>query len=345
VRVCRSLKALASAPPPKSVVAVGTFDGVHLGHAAVLGEVVRWARKLRAVPAAIVFLRPPRGSLPQGAPLDLVTSPEHRLQLIGRLGIELALELEFGQGLARLPAGEFAELYLAGGLRAAGLVMGHDARLGRGGAGNFAAMRKIGPPLGMEVRRTAAVRVRGQVVSSSAVRRAIVDGRMDLAERLLGRRVSVLGTVVAGRGHGRQLGFPTVNLDIDREVRPPMGVYATLAHVDGGPALRSACNVGFRPTATRSQQASGRRRDLLVEAHLLEGGADLYGRTVELEFVRKLREERRFESDEELAGQIARDVAEARAAFSAPRPRAPGARSRGRAGAPRLSGKLGGGRQ
>jgi riboflavin kinase/FMN adenylyltransferase len=265
VKVLRSLAALGPAVPTRSVAAVGTFDGVHLGHVAVLREVVRWARKLGATPAAVVFVRPPRLSLPDGSALDLITSPEHRLQLIGRLGIELALEIEFGPKLARLSAREFAETYLVGGLRAAGLVMGHDARLGRGGAGDFAAMTKIGSRLGIEVRRTAPVRVGRQVVSSSAVRRAILDGRLDLAEAMLGRRVSVFGKVVPGRGHGRELGFPTVNLDIHREVRPPMGVYASVAHVEDGPALASVSNIGFRPTAAGARPAGGQRRDLLVE--------------------------------------------------------------------------------
>jgi len=316
VKVFRSLEALAAARPARSVAAVGTFDGVHIGHAAVLGEVVRWARELSAVPAAVVFVRPPRASLPDGAPLDLLTSPEHRLRLIGRLGIELALELEFGPKLAGLAAGVFAGRFLVEGLGVVGLVMGHDARIGRGASAGFAAMKKIGARLGLDVRRTEAVRACRQVASSSAVRRAIIEGRLDVAECLLGRRVSVLGVVVPGRGHGRKLGFPTVNLDIHREVRPPMGVYATLARVEGGAALKSVSNVGFRPTAAQARSADGLRRDLLVETHLLEGGADLYGRTVEVEFVKKLREERRFDSDEELAAQIASDADEARRALS-----------------------------
>ncbi len=311
MKILRGPDSLPASLPTGSVVAVGTFDGVHIGHAAVLAEVVRWAKELRAVPAAVVFVRPPRVSLPDAAPLDLLTSPEHRLQFIARLGIELALDLEFGDRLAGLSAEEFARTYLLQGLGARALVMGHDARLGKGGAGDFPAMKKIGARLGLEVRQTRRVRACRQVVSSSAVRRAIQEGRLDVAECLLGRRVSVLGTVVPGLGHGRELGFPTVNLDIHREVRPPMGVYATLARVEDGPALKSVSNVGFRPTAARSKPR-GLRRDLLVEAHLLEGGGDLYGRLVELEFVKKLREERRFDSDTELAAQIALDAEEAR---------------------------------
>ena len=332
MKVFRSLKELVGSRGARrpAVVAVGTFDGVHVGHAAVRAEMVRWARQLRAVPSAVVFVRPPRVSMPNAEPLDLLTSPEHRLRLLERAGVRQVLELEFGPELARVSAAEFARIYLAGGLRALGLVMGHDARLGRGAGGDYAAMRRIGAHLGFEVRRTAAIRACGGVVSSSAARLAILDGHLDRAECLLGRRVSVLGTVVHGRGHGRKLGFPTVNLDLHREVRPPMGVYASVAHVDDGPALPSVTNVGFRPTAPGARPSPGRRRDLLVETHLLRGGGNLYGRTVEVEFVSKLREERRFESDEELAAQIARDVAEARKALAALRARRLPATSRRR---------------
>jgi riboflavin kinase/FMN adenylyltransferase len=309
VRVFRSLPELSAGRPARSVVAVGTFDGVHLGHAAVLREAVRWARELGATPAAVVFVRPPRSLLGRSPP-DLLTSPEHRLRLVAGLGVELALELEFTEELARTSAADFCRGFLAEGLRAAGLVVGHDARMGRGGAGDLAELAALGRGLGFQVRQVGPVAAGGVTVSSSAVRQAVLDGNLPLAACLLGRRVSVLGTVVQGAGHGRELGFPTVNLDVHREVRPPLGVYATLARVEGGPPLRSVTNVGFRPTAGPPEP--GRRRDLLVETHLLEGGADLYGRQVEVEFVARLRDERRFDSDRELSEQIARDAAEAR---------------------------------
>ncbi len=315
MNVCHSLEELAADRHAGTVVTVGTFDGVHVGHAAVLGEVVNWARELGARPAAVAFTRPPRSVLGRAEKADLVTSPEHRTALMGRLGIELVLELEFSAELAALSAGDFAERYLSTGFKARGLVLGHDARLGRGGAAGFEELRDIGKRLGFEVRHVGPVEECGKVVSSSGVRRAIQDGNLELAECLLGRRVSVLGAVVPGRGRGRELGFPTVNLDLLREVRPPMGVYASWARVQGGAALKSVTNVGFRPTGTPALP-DGLRPDLLVETHLLEGGGDLYGQTVEVEFVKKLRDERRFSSDRVLVEQIARDVEEARETLS-----------------------------
>jgi riboflavin kinase/FMN adenylyltransferase len=280
----------------------------------------------------MAFTRPPRSVLGGTEGADLVTSPQHRALLLDRLGIGLLLELEFTAELADLSAERFAGQYLAAGFAARGLVLGHDARLGRGGAAGFDRLRAIGARRGFEVRHVGPVSACGRTVSSSAVRRAIVAGDLAAAECLLGRRVSVLGKVVPGRGRGRQLGFPTVNLDLHREVRPPMGVYASWAYVleaasgledqGGTPAgaaqlpersrdsrLPSVTNVGFRPTS--GPPAEGLRPDLLVETHLLAGGADLYGRTVEVEFVRKLRDERRFASDRALGAQIARDVEEA----------------------------------
>ncbi len=307
MKVFRSLDELLAAKPGFTVVSVGTFDGVHLGHAAVLGEVAGWARELGVTPAAIIFTRPPRNVLGAAENADLLTSPEHRTVLMGRLGIELLLELEFTAELAALSAEEFACKYLVSGLAARGLVLGHDARLGRGGAAGFDAMREIGQRNNFEVRHVAPVFACDKTVSSSEVRSAILLGDLPTAECLLGRRVSVLGTVVPGRGRGRQLGFPTVNLDPHREVRPPMGVYASWAHVAGGAALVSVTNVGFRPTGTDAP-TDGLRPDLLVETHLMEGGADLYGQTVEVKFVKKLRDERRFSSDDALIAQITRDV-------------------------------------
>lgn len=310
MKIFRSLEELSAARPASSVVAVGTFDGVHLGHAAVLGETVRRARSLGALPAAVAFTRPPRLALAGSGGADLITGPGHRALLMERLGVQLVLELDFGAELAALPAEEFAGRYLAGGLHARGLVLGHDARMGHAGAAGFAEMREIGARLGFEVWRMEPVLACGRTVSSSAVRRAIQQGDLAAAACMLGRRVSVMGTVVHGRGHGRELGWPTVNLDLHREVRPPMGVYATWARVGDGRALASVTNVGYRP-AGAGEPPEGWRPDLLVETYLMEGGADLYGRKVEVDFVRKVRDERQFGSDAELAAQIAQDVAEA----------------------------------
>lgn len=319
MRVCRSLQELRAARPGPTVVAPGTFDGVHLGHAAVLGEVVRRAGEKRARPAALVFSRPPRAVL-AGEPSDLVTSPGHRLELIARLGVELALAMDFTPELARLGAERFAEEYLAGAFAAVGLVLGPDGRLGPGEAGGGPGLVRLGARLGFEVWRVGPVTACGTAASSSALRQAVLDGRLELAECLLGRRVSVQGAVMHGQGRGRLLGYPTLNLDVHREVRPPMGVYAALARVGGrAAALPAVVNVGFRPTFPAPAEGGGLRPDLLVEVHLLSGDGDLYGRTVEVEFVRLLREERRFDSDAELAAQIARDAAEARAVLAGPR--------------------------
>jgi riboflavin kinase / FMN adenylyltransferase len=309
MKIYRSLRELSSDRPEMSVVTIGTFDGLHLGHAAVLDVLLKWAQQLQATPAVIAFSRPPRSVLSSEGPVDLITSPRHRAELLESLGIELLLELDFNQELAGMEARAFAADYLIAGLNSRGLVLGHDSRFGRGGAAGAPEAVELGRELGFEVRKVPAVEIDQQVVSSSRVRAAVLDGDLPLAERLLGRRVEVMGKVVHGRAHGRQLGFPTVNLDIHREVRPPMGVYASWAHIEGGEALRSVTNVGYRLTMhDRQQPPEGKRPDLLVETYLLEGGRDLYGMNVSVEFVARIRDERRFESDGALAGQIATDI-------------------------------------
>ncbi len=233
MKVYRSLEKIKAEKPEKSVVTIGTFDGLHLGHAAVLEVLVKWAQQLEATPAVIAFSRPPRSVLSSDGPVDLITSPRHRAELLESLGVELLLEMDFDQQLAGLEARVFATDFLVGGLNCRGLVLGHDSRFGRGGAAGASEAIELGRESGFEVRKVPAVEIDGQVVSSSRVRAAVLAGDLTLAERLLGRRVEVMGKVIHGRAHGRQLGFPTVNLDIHREVRPPMGVYASWAHIEG----------------------------------------------------------------------------------------------------------------
>ncbi|MHC4252125.1 MAG: riboflavin kinase, partial [Planctomycetota bacterium] len=194
------------------------------------------------------------------------------------------------------------------------LVIGHDARIGAGREADAAAIRKIASETGMQATVVEPVLVEGEPVSSTRLRESIQRGDLAGAERLLGRRASVFGRVVGGRGVGRALGFPTANLDVHHEVRPPHGVYATWAILEGagGERLASVANVGYRPTFVEKGEPAG-ERERRIEVHLLEPpSGDLRGRGLEAEFVRKLRDERKFASDAELSAQIASDVETAR---------------------------------
>jgi riboflavin kinase/FMN adenylyltransferase len=298
------------------ILTVGIFDGFHLGHRRIVETTVHTARARGLGACAMTFHPHPRRVL-RGERLDLVTSIEHRLLLLERAGIDTTFLIEFTSEFASASAEGFVAAIARDATGARALVLGPDAHLGAGCGGDVARIATIASRLDVEVVTVEPVTVGGEQVSSTRVREAIGGGDLALAASLLGRRVSVFGTVVYGQGVGRRLGFPTANLDVHREVRPPLGVYATWAMTPDG-RIPSVTNVGYRPTFADPSvaAATGIRPDRLIEAHLLTPPAgELYGRQVELEFVRKLREERRFGTDAELVDQIARDVAAARAAL------------------------------
>lgn len=301
----------AAADLAGAVVTVGMFDGVHVGHRAVLERVVAEARNRAAPAVALTFDVHPRTRIdPTGAP-PMVTSLAHRLLLFERLGLDATCVLSFDEPLAALDARTFATRYLRDGLRARHLVMGHDNRLGRDGEGDFATIRALGAELGFTVEQAAPVRLRGAEVSSSAIRDAVAAGDLDTAAAMLGRPVGVLGTVVEGLRLGRRLGYPTLNLDPHHELRPPRGVYVTRTRC-GDSAFDSVTNIGHRPTIRPDSP-----EDVLVETHLLDWRGDLYGQTVEVLFLARLRGEQSFPDKDALAAAIQGDVAAARAWFAA----------------------------
>lgn len=303
---------LDGAFPPStsgSVVSVGVFDGVHLGHQEILRRNVAAARALGARPTVVTFRQHPKSVLLGRAPRTL-TSLEHRLELFRRAGVEHTVALTFDDELRSIPAAEFAHRFLAGALRARRLVLGFDSKFGRGreGTPEFVAA------LGLAVDVVGQVVVGGRPVSSTAIREAVELGDLEGAAAMLGRPVAVYGAVVEGDRLGRQLGFPTANLDLHHELHPPTGVYAVRARVvrygdaaETGPTLAGVANIGFRPTLAGRVPETPR-----IEVHLLDFAGDLYGRHVEVAFVARLREERRFDGLPALQAQIAADVDAAR---------------------------------
>lgn len=293
----------ASLPSP--IVTFGVFDGVHLGHQAVLGEVVAWARQAKGTPVAMTFDRHPQAVL-RGAPVQAITSVEHRLRCLERAGAAVAIVLPFTVEMAKLEPEAFLDRFLGQELNARGLILGFDQRFGHNAAGDFARAKAWGDARGVEVRRGPEVVRAGVKVSSSAIRMAIAGGRLDDAAAMLGRPPSLLGTVVHGDGRGGKIGVPTANLDLHHELVPPRGVYLATCAIDGKPS-RAVVNIGQRPTF-----GSGRAET--IEAHVLDFSGDLYGRDLELVLVRKLRDERKFDGVEALVAQIRADIAEARKA-------------------------------
>jgi len=294
----------------RSKATLGMFDGVHLGHREVLRELLAWARSTDSDALVVTFDRKPRDAL-AGRASDLITSPRHRVRLFEEIGMDVVLMLHFTPELAATEPEAFVKDIVVGRIGAAGVLLGHDTRFGRNGRGDRRLMESLGRELGFETRSVPVVELDGEPISSTRVRSAIRKGDLRALERLLGRPFSLLGTVARGTGRGGELGFPTANLDLHREVQPPEGVYATRALLDGA-WVDSVTNIGRVPTLRENEPLYQSDRPV-VETYLLDFSGDLYGREIEVSFVEFMRPEEVFTSPEALRRRIAEDVKEARA--------------------------------
>lgn len=289
-------------------LAMGVFDGVHLGHQAVIGTAVEGARGSGGV-AGVLTLEPhPIQILAPGqAPRRILVSLEHKERLLASLGVTVLLVLRFDETMARQSAEEFGEhLFSVAALRQ--MVAGEDWKFGRERRGTIDLLRRLGEPHGVEVTAVPAVMLKGERVSSTRLRRALRDGNLQAASEMLGRSYTVMGTVVRGEQLGRKLGAPTANIMLGDEQLPPDGVYVVTATIgEGKETHRGVANLGMRPTV------NGERR--LLEVHLLDFAGDLYEAGVEVCFGLRLRSEKKFKDQEELREQIRRDLKEARELF------------------------------
>jgi riboflavin kinase/FMN adenylyltransferase len=299
-------QARTTVSPRRTALAIGNFDGVHAGHQAILRRVIEYARESGAIATAVTFDPHPLKILrPQHAPAILSTL-DQRLVWMEELGLEAVLILPFTNQLAQVSAEEFVERILAGALDAERIFVGDNFRFGHRHAGDVALLQSLAGKFHYAVEVIPPVVVGGEVVSSTSVRRAVTQGRMDDAARLLGRPFSLTGNVVAGTGRGRREVVPTLNLSQEQEVLPAHGVYATETRVDGR-WLRSASNVGVRPTFDGSH--------VTVESNLLDFSGTVTPGRIEVRFWKWLRGEQKFGSAEELKAQIGRDVKMARGFF------------------------------
>src|SRR6185503_17011031 len=301
------LSGLESLPDPglrSPIVTWGVFDGVHVGHRKVIEQVLVWARTEGVTSAVVTFDRHPEEVL-RGRKVPMVTPLGERLRLIGALGVDFCVVLNFTLDFAKTTAEEFIRGIVAGRMGAKGIVLGHDSRFGKDRTGDLDFLTRIGRDVGLEVRQSAAEFFQGRPVSSSLIREAIFAGNLKDATFLLGRPPSVIGTVVRGERRGTALGFPTANLELHHAVRPPSGVYAAEVPLAGS-VYRAVVNIGTRPTF----QESGAET---IEVHLLDyGGGDLYGRVAEVRFLVRIRDEKKFDGPEELKPQISADIVVAR---------------------------------
>ncbi len=311
--------------PADKAIAIGNFDGVHLGHQAVLGSVAEDARRRALAPAVLTFSPHPRAVLGRPVP-PLLTTLARKIELIRRIDPAIVPCIQrFDAAFAALSPEQFAGTVLRDELHAKVVVVGHNFRFGRDRQGDFDALVKLGERMGFETRSHDLVGDASGSWSSSRVRDALARGDLDDVSRMLGRPHMVSGVVVQGDRRGRTLGFPTCNLSGVEEALPPFGVYAILVDREreqGAAALApGVANIGVRPTV-----AGGESRPS-VEAHLFDVDEDLYGARLRVHLVARLRAEQRFAGLDALKAQIARDAEDARArlAGAAPDPAAGGA--------------------
>jgi riboflavin kinase/FMN adenylyltransferase len=290
-------------PFSRTVVTVGNFDGIHLGHRAILAQVVQRAQKLHCQPVALTFdPHPARVLNPQGN-LRLLTTPAQKIELLQGAGVNVVVQ-PFTREFAAIPAREFVRDYFVERLKVREVVIGHDYRFGYQREGNIELLKQIGESLGFTVQVVWAVEVDDAVVSSSLIRAMLCLGKVREANRMLGRVYGVTGRVVAGKGRGaKMLGVPTANLVSENDLLPSCGIYAVWVRKDGQ-KLPGVANIGTCPTFDN--------QELTLEVHLLDFDGDLYGELLQVEFVHRLREEQRFPSIAELAAQIRADMAVAR---------------------------------
>jgi len=297
-----------SRPVPAPVVlAIGNFDGVHLGHVALVNRLVDAANRFQLAPTILTFEPHPREFFsPASAPARLTTLRE-KLELLGDLGAEQAMICPFNTAFAALSADAFIAEVLVRGLQVRHLIIGDDFRFGRGRTGDFALLQAAGQEHGFTVEAMPSVLVDGERVSSSGVRRALAAGDMAHAARFLGRPYIIDGQVAHGDKIGRQLGFATANIRIKHNPLPMTGVFAVEVGGLGERPWPGVANLGIRPTV-------GGTRPLL-EVHLFDFSRDIYGAHLSVRFVHKLRDEQRFPNFDALKAQIAADAAAARAYF------------------------------
>ena len=293
-----------------SVVTIGVFDGLHIGHRTIIKKVVAEAKKSGLSSVLITFDPHPAKVLRPHHNTPSLISLKHRIRLIEELGIDTLIVIKFTGSFSSMSPEKFVKNVLVGKLMVKRLLVGENFYFGAKADTGVANLRNIAKRHGFEVTVADVIKADGHIVSSSLIRKFIREGRLRQAERLLGRPVSVLGTVVKGSGIAKGLGCPTANINPHHEAIPPRGVYAVRARF-GNKNLRGILNIGFRPTfyASRDEEPT-------IEVHLFGFRGNLYNKDIEVYFVRKMRDERKFTSMAKLIKQIERDMARAKSILS-----------------------------
>ena len=285
------------------VLTIGTFDGVHAGHRAVIDVLSQKAKEIKGKTALLTFHPHPRVILhPDNHGLKLLNTMEERMALLEGAGLDFLIIEEFNLELSRLTPLEYVKNLLAEGIKPSIVVIGDDHRFGRNREGDFYALEEMGKMFGFEVIALDAEYVNDIRVSSTKIRQAIFQGNMQIASKFLTEAFPLVGRVVKGQKLGRDLGFPTANIKVDKELKiiPKNGVYAVWAIIPDGTKRKAMLNIGERPTVSDSSNTS-------IEVNILDFSKDLYGENLEVRFVKRLREERRFANVDELKAALIDD--------------------------------------
>jgi riboflavin kinase / FMN adenylyltransferase len=305
MQILRSIPELSRLSGP-IFLAIGVFDGVHRGHQAVISTSAKHAQSAKGTPVVVTFDPHPMKVLrPSEAP-HLLTATQHKIKLIRNLGVQHLLIIQFDNAFAATAPEDFVRQLVMHSKPLREICVGHEWSFGKGRRGNVALLRKLGAQFDFEVVGIPAVTLRnGEPVSSTAIRHAVKGGDLANAAEMLGREYTILGTVVRGEHLGKKIGFPTANLSAHSEQFPPNGVYFAQATLNGT-IYPGVVNLGYRPTVSSSKS------ERVLEIHLLDFDHDIYGRDIEVRFVRYLRPEQKFENVDALARQIELDVQQAR---------------------------------
>ncbi len=307
MRVLEKIKAFRSNPKRPLVLALGNFDGIHLGHKRLLDYVVRQAKEINGQAAVFTFREHPQRVLhPEHAPESL-QSTDQKLMIFKECGIDICFLQKFSRKFSALSAEDFIEKILVKQLGTKEICLGYNARFGRGRAGDADLLRALGLKFGFQVCQMKPVMRGGSPVSSTAVREAVRCGKVERAADFLGRPWSVAGKVMKGKSRGHKMGFPTANLKLGDYVQPARGVYAVYAQLFNSPKTRlsGVLNYGIRPTF-------GGARDACFETHLFDFKKNIYKKKIEIFFLKRLREEKKFSSELALKKQIKKDIQRAK---------------------------------
>lgn len=285
-------------------VTIGNFDGVHLGHKPLFEMLIQEARKDNRKALVITFHPHPKAVLhPEIRPFYLITTIEEKISLLEKTGIDGLILLPFSTAFAQITAEEFIREILWSTLQIKKIFIGHDYTFGKNKGGNEALLREMGKELGFEVISIDAVVLDGDVVSSTRLRHAILEGDVKLSAKLLGRPYNISGVVVRGKNRGATLGFPTANVKPDKELLPENGVYAVIIEIDGA-RHPGVLNIGYNPTFSGG--------DLSVEVFIINFDKRIYGKKLNILFIERIRNEKRFETPEKLVAQIKKDIQKAK---------------------------------